>query len=353
LTPSSYHSPPGDPTGPSHPPRAGRPAPSESNPREAVRRWLAHKGLDLDLAIAAGVKYEPGGKLWFAYQQPDGEIAWRIFHANQAIVGETNYRLWQKGAHAKGALWFPVNEHCTEPDTVLVCEGETDALAAIQSHCPWAVVSVPGSSMSDTTLRTFAKQRRWDRIVVAFDNDEAGHKGARDVVSNAKPHHCCRLTPPKGDLKEWLQGDQPRVSEADWDKISLALEDFAPVAVPRPQPSGIRLPDFSRPMLGDEKPDLLQVWRSIARPLPRRPSRRDAKGRVLQEAFCPFHDDGSTPGAWVGETRWGCWVCGIESADVYELLGWHHNLVPLGQKLSGTAFTQAKDLGRAYTGGLS
>lgn len=275
-----------------------------------------------------------------------------MFHTGLALTGQPNYRLWERGSHAKGALWFPLNEHCTDPRTVLLCEGETDALAAVQAKCPWTVAAVPGSSMSDSTLRAFARSRGWDRVIVAFDNDEAGHKGARKVAQDAGNVPVCRLTPPNGDLKEWLQGNQPRVHEADWDKIELALEDFAPLEAPRPLPSRITLPDFRRPLLSDERPDLLTVWKQIARPLPSRPARRDAQGRQLQEAFCPFHDDGREPGAWVGETRWGCWVCGIESADVYELIAWHHNLVAVGTKVTGSAFRRARELGRSYQTGL-
>ena len=31
--------------------------------------------------------------------------------------------------------------------------------------------------------------------------------------------------------------------------------------------------------------------------------RKDAKGRRVQEVYCPFHDDGRKPGAWLGEER--------------------------------------------------
>lgn len=64
----------------------------------------------------------------------------------------------------------------------------------------------------------------------------------------------------------------------------------------------------------------------------------------MREAFCPIHDDGSKPSAWVGEHRWGCWACGIENADVYELVAWTRGVVPVGQKLAGEAFKEAKKI---------
>jgi hypothetical protein len=316
-------------------------------PRELVRAWLARKGLDLDLALAAGVKYVEGGDLRFRYEHPDGESAWRVFHPLQDL------RLWDPGSRAKGALWFPVSEHVTEPHTLLLTEGETDALAAVQSECPWHVACYPGASMSSESLVQVCENLRIERIVLAFDNDDAGNKGADRTAGFAGDYPVLRLNLPTGaDLKDYLKGDQPRVLVADWDKLGLCLEDYAPTAVPLAQPERIRPAVFKRSYL-NEKPELLDVWRQVAPALPRRSARKDAKGRVILEAFCPFHDDGKEPGAWVGENRWGCWVCGIDSADVYELVGWLHHVGVVGQRLTGQEFARAKELTRAYVGGLT
>lgn len=262
-------------------------------------------------------------------------------------------RLWKPGSKAKGALWFPNNEHERDQYTLFLCEGETDALAAVQSGCPWVVACSPGAAMTSATLEDFCRIHDYERVVCAFDNDDAGNKGAALVVEHAGEYPVVRFAPggTGSDLREYLLGDQPRVMEADWTKIEASFEDIAPVAVPRPEPVGIRLPTFSRPFGGDQKPDLLSVWQQIAPRLPNRPARKDSQGRVIREAFCPLHDDGKTPGAWVGQERWGCWVCGIDSADVYELVAWHRGVCPAGSKLSGQDFARAKELTRAIVGG--
>jgi len=324
------------------------------DPREFARAWLARKGLDLDLAIEAGVTYKPGPKLWFTYELPDGTLSHRLFDLTRDNQEhQFNYRIWQHGSKAKGSLWFPVSAVASETSTILLCEGETDALAAVQSGCPWRVACSPGAAMTSKSLQGFAARFRVDRYVCAFDNDDAGNDGAQRVLSHVGDVPVCRLAPPPGqDLKEWLKGDQPRVPEADWDKIELSLEDIVPRAVPRPAPSRIVLPSFSRPIAGTGKPSLHYVWSQIARPLPKAPVRTDAQGRKIYEAFCPIHDDGRNPGAWLGEERWGCWVCGIDSADVYELVAWTRNVVQVGQKLRGQDFVRAKELANTICGVL-
>lgn len=307
----------------------------------------------MDLALAAGVKYSvPGPRLWFEFEHPDGSVARRYIEPYREITGDAKgARLWETGSKAKGSLWLPINEHETQDHVLLLCEGETDAIAAVQSHCPYSVACVPGAAMTSPAINDFCRIYGIDEVVCAFDNDDAGNKGA-DLLRghlDTATYDLQRLLPPSGsDLKDWLKGDQPRVQEADWNKISLHTTDLPSYVTPSAKPESIPLRNWRRPIHGD-KPDLLTVWSRICPPLPKRPARRSGE-RQLLEAFCPLHDDGRNPGAWVGEDRWGCWVCGIESADVYELVAWTRGVVPTHAKLRGQDFARAKELARAIAG---
>ncbi len=307
----------------------------------------------MDIALEAGVRYTPGPRLWFDYERPDGQVARRYIEPYREITGTGNARYWETGAKAKGAAWFPSSDYERDYRTVLLCEGETDALAAVQSHCPYRVACVPGAAMhTDEILALLGEDT--DEIVCAFDNDDAGNKGAQLLKDNlsASDVELSRLLPPTGsDLKDLLRGDQPRVSEADWGALTGRFGAIPVVAVIRPAPVRMSLPTFRRPIRND-KPDLMHVWTQIARPLPKRPPRKDAKGRVIYEAYCPLHDDGKKPGAWVGEDRWGCWVCGVEAADVYELVAWTRGVTAPHAKLIGQDFARAKEIARTIAGEL-
>ncbi|NBU11824.1 MAG: toprim domain-containing protein, partial [Proteobacteria bacterium] len=263
----------------------------------------------MDLALESGVHYAPGPRLWFNYERPDGTLAERYVEPYREIKGQGNARFWRTGAKAKGALWFPLSATETERHTLLLCEGETDALAAVQSHCPYKIAAVPGAAMHSDLINEFLNDYNIDRVVCAFDNDDAGNKGAALLAEHVQDVPVERLLPPNGsDLKEWLQAGTPRVAEADWAKISALIGDLPAPVAPRPQPLRVSIPTFRRPIRND-KPDLAHVWSQICPKLPNRPARTDAQGREIREAYCPLHDDGRKPGAWLGEDRWGCWVC--------------------------------------------
>ncbi|NBV22547.1 MAG: toprim domain-containing protein [Verrucomicrobia bacterium] len=304
----------------------------------------------MDLALESGVHYAPGPRLWFNYERPDGTLAERYVEPYREIKGQGNARFWRTGAKAKGALWFPLSATETERHTLLLCEGETDALAAVQSHCPYKIAAVPGAAMHSDLINEFLNDYNIDRVVCAFDNDDAGNKGAALLAEHVQDVPVERLLPPNGsDLKEWLQAGTPRVAEADWAKISALIGDLPAPVAPRPQPLRVSIPTFRRPIRND-KPDLAHVWSQICPKLPNRPARTDAQGREIREAYCPLHDDGRKPGAWLGEDRWGCWVCGIESADVYELVAWTRGVVAPQYKLQGQDFARARELTRTIAG---
>jgi len=307
----------------------------------------------MDLALEAGVKYSlPGPRLWFEFEHPDGTVARRYIEPYREVLKDSKgARFWETGSKAKGSLWFPTNPHETHDYVLLLCEGETDALAAVQSRCPYSVACVPGAGMASESLNEFCRIYSYDEVLCAFDNDDAGNRGAELVRQHLDTgtYDLQRLLPPPGhDLKDWLRAGQPRVQEADWHRIARRITDLPTYTSPAAKPQSMRVTSFRRPVYG-EKPDLLTVWSRICRPLPHRPARVVGQ-RKIHDAFCPLHDDGKNPGAWVGEDRWGCWVCGIESADVYELVAWTRGVVPTHGTLRGQDFARAKEIARAIAG---
>jgi hypothetical protein len=285
----------------------------------------------------------------FRYTQLDGELV------DRTIRTKDNKKLWVPGAKGKGAVWYPTNpskQLGLGHRTLLLTEGESDALSAVQAGCPWDVGCLGGANMWHPTLAVRWNELEFDRVIVVFDNDNAGRHGASVIQKTPNMGIPVVLHTPPGegsDLNSWLKTDRANLSVVapiSWDKFEESLETIPPLTPERPEHLAGRPTRFVathfKSRVG-EKPNLLEVWKRIARPLPHSASRR-VKGGKMREAFCPIHDDGTKPSAWVGEHRWGCWACGIENADVYELVAWTRGVVPVGQKLSGEAFKEAKKI---------
>lgn len=337
------------------PPESGT-APRFSN---ALAGWCRQRGLRNQTLVEAGCWFSSSNPNTFGvdYEQLNGTPARRVFHVKQVGLGQPvkTQKLWEKGSKAKGAIWYPKNKHKVGTDhTLLLCEGESDALSAVEAGCPFTVGCLPGASMFHYFLRDRWLERQFDRVIVCFDNDDAGRRGASTIAGDrlVEPSQntvpVVLLTPPREgwDLNLWLCGGGESVTPCDWSRLEESLETVAPVEAPRPQfepaPVGFALSGpRSRLRVQNEKPDLRQVWNRLCRPLPNRAG-RNVKGAKLQEAFCPLHEDGDTPAAWLGANRWGCWACDVQG-DVYELVAWTQGVVPPGTKLTGESFKEAKE----------
>lgn len=318
---------------------------------------MKSKGLRSETLDAAGVIHD-GDRLYFGYRLPGEhtDIQTRYIDLRAWERGDQD-KWWSPGSTAKGAYWpamhafhrVPELEH-TLPRRVLVCEGETDALAAVQ-HCidhpsdyPFSfIIAVPGAHTVGREL--IDKLLEWGyEIVVAFDRDEAGDAGAQKIAWHvAERAPITRLVFPnsENDLREVVLSNDFYRYERE------VLEQQPRIEPHKPIPSR----HSSRSKIGrnqldpDLKPDLQRVW-DVLVPRSKR-LRKDGQGRALRQAWCPIHDDGEKPGAWVGEDRWGCFVCGIESADVYELVAWVRGYAQPGDSLHGDTFTKAREEARS------
>ncbi len=315
-------------------------------PGDAPANWAVDRGLEYPLVLACGVHLS-GHNLVFYYESTNE----RRPTATRVLNCKTGMRYWNRGDRAQGALWTPKNPYLQDSKTALITEGESDALSAVQARCPWVVMSAPGANMLHQSLvLSVLPSKGITRVVIAFDNDEAGRKGARSLSAyqGGQVRQALLHPPEEGqDLNEWLRAGRHRVGTADWKAM---LDSINAVPLYRPRANGnVDYRPLSYEPRDTEKPSLHQVWRAMCTwPDSHKRPRKDAKGRVVQEVYCPFHDDGRKPGAWLGEERFGCWVCDIEG-DVYELAAWRAGIVPVGTKLRGEDFKRAKEIAHGYT----
>lgn len=96
-----------------------------------------------------------------------------------------------------------------DASVAVVCEGQIDALSAAQAG--YAAAAVLAAGLPDERVATALLDRYPDRrLVLAFDDDTAGRNGAAKLTGllvdqGADPARVTTLTPPHGDLNEWLR----------------------------------------------------------------------------------------------------------------------------------------------------
>lgn len=130
------------------------------------------------LEIAAVGQIYRYGKDWFTFP---------VFIDNKVAFLKLRLCPWEDGAKASffpagwGAHLFGTQFIMSTTDTIYICEGESDVLAAL-SH---GLVAVSGTNGAGTWLDSWNKEfSQVQNIVVAYDTDTAGQEGQQNVVDS-------------------------------------------------------------------------------------------------------------------------------------------------------------------------
>ena len=96
--------------------------------------------------------------------------------------------------------------HLIEPKarTVVICEGEIDAMTLHQVGLPALSVNA-GAGNHQWIENDWERLERFSDILVCFDNDEAGDKGAAEVINRLGIERCRRMRVGAKDANQWLQ----------------------------------------------------------------------------------------------------------------------------------------------------
>lgn len=170
---------------------------------DAATRWLEDRGLDVELAVKHGWHSNDRGELVIPYTL-DGEVV------NHKYRGLQDKR-FRQDANAVKCLWNrDVLADCAG-QTVIIAEGECDALAFEQAGFPF-VVSVPdgapaealgsdyeGTKYSYLDAATLKLLEGADAVVIATDNDEQGNALAFDLALRIGRARCKSVLYPKLD----------------------------------------------------------------------------------------------------------------------------------------------------------
>lgn len=148
----------------------------------AVAAYLERHAIDLDIAYRLGVRYDRDTVV-YPYTAPDGHT-----YQRRRDLNDPKRRTKQPPGEPL-TLWWPAGRP-EGGSSVLLCEGEPDALAALtalegREDAP-TVCGLPGTTTPPPTIA--AELGQVGTLYLALDGDEAGRDCA-DKIARALQHH--------------------------------------------------------------------------------------------------------------------------------------------------------------------
>jgi len=184
--------------------------------KSGALEWLKGRGLTdqtiADFKIAEQVQ---GGKTYAVFPYLRDGVLVNVKYRN---VAEKKDMRQEGGAEPCLFGW-----HLIDPKvrTVAICEGEINAMTLHQCGIPALSVNA-GAGNHQWVENDWARLDRFSEILIFFDNDEAGNRGAQELVHRLGVERCKRVVLPSKDANEYLQQG---AESADFD---AAIQDAKP-----------------------------------------------------------------------------------------------------------------------------
>jgi twinkle protein len=193
-------------------------SPRAPAPRGRAAEWLTARGLTDDTIKAFKVaELVQHGKTYavFPFIDEQGELI-NIKYRNP---DEKKDMRQEQGAAPCLFGW-----HLIDPKarTVAITEGEIDAMTLHQVRVPALSVN-QGAGNHQWIEHDWEKLERFDDILICFDNDESGDKGAAEVISRLGIERCRRVRLGAKDANQWLQDGAEAVD------FQQSMEDARPL----------------------------------------------------------------------------------------------------------------------------
>ncbi|APW37147.1 bifunctional DNA primase/helicase [Rhodoferax koreense] len=196
-----------------------RPAkPSVRTPKARVAEWLTSRGLTEETIKAFKVgEMQQSGKVYavFPFIDDTGELI------NVKYRNPDDKKDMRQEKDAAPCLF---GWHLIEPKarTVAITEGEIDAMTLHQMGVPALSVN-QGAGNHQWIEIDWDRLERFSDILVCFDNDPPGDKGAAEVISRLGIERCRRVRLGAKDANQWLQdGAEPY-------DFKMAMDDARPL----------------------------------------------------------------------------------------------------------------------------
>lgn len=110
--------------------------------------------------------------------------------------------------------WQSLDESVYRSKTILITEGQFDAMTFHQWGIP--ALSIPNGNGQTWIETSWEDLEPFDRIYLAFDQDEAGQKNASTVAARLGRHRCLQVRLPGKDANGCLQSGTTRQEAQKW-----------------------------------------------------------------------------------------------------------------------------------------
>ena len=149
----------------------------------------------------------------FPCLSPSGGLVNRSYRTIPA-EGEKK-RVWQDEGCAPCLFgWQALPASAYESRTILLAEGQIDAMTWYQWGIP--SLSIPAGSGQTWINYEWDNLAVFDKILIAFDQDEAGQRNADAVIKRLGPHRCHKVSYPYKDANEALQAGRGPSEARKW-----------------------------------------------------------------------------------------------------------------------------------------
>lgn len=169
-------------------------------PKNGALQWLKSRGLTPETISAFKIgEMERDGKTYaiFPYLRDGGEL----INAKYRNIAEKRDMRQESGAEPCLFGWHLIEPNCRK---VALTEGEIDAMTLHQAGIPALSVNA-GAGNHQWLENDWVRLDRFSEILIAFDNDDAGNKGAAEIINRIGNERCKRLVfPGAKDANEYL-----------------------------------------------------------------------------------------------------------------------------------------------------
>jgi twinkle protein len=169
--------------------------PAATRPKSAVLAWLERRGLTAATIAAFQIGATPDdGAVILPYLR-DGELV------NTKTRGIADKKMWQ----AKDAEPCLFGWHLIDPKarSIVITEGEFDAMVLHQAGIP-ALSCNQGAGNHQWIDADWERLQRFSDIVLCYDMDDAGRKGAAEVANRLGLDRCRMARLPHKDANDML-----------------------------------------------------------------------------------------------------------------------------------------------------